>query len=231
MDGSTRDSLTGAAFAPMALRCGNAPSGAAAKQWLAEREAELLPVPYFHVVFTLPGPIADYRLPEQGRDLRSAVQGSGRGHPHDRGRSQAHASGAFLISDLAPLRRPSSPGLVMAGVPPPSDDNGRGALGPGVAQTPPGAFCLSTAILIWEGARWLCASFRLFVARREAGSGKSSPRYGRQKPSLPTRLRPSTTPKRPQHDTPRCRHQTPRRKQIRYRVSCLVTFWQIGQEL
>src|SRR5512146_2336081 len=33
--------------------------GAAAKQWLAEREAELLPVPYFHVVFTLPAPIGD----------------------------------------------------------------------------------------------------------------------------------------------------------------------------
>jgi Putative transposase/Transposase zinc-binding domain len=33
--------------------------GAAAKQWLADREAELLPVPYHHVVFTLPGPIAD----------------------------------------------------------------------------------------------------------------------------------------------------------------------------
>src|SRR5438876_7001507 len=33
--------------------------GAAAKEWLAEREAELLPVPYFHVVFTLPAPIAD----------------------------------------------------------------------------------------------------------------------------------------------------------------------------
>jgi len=33
--------------------------GAAAKQWLAERQAELLPVPYFHVVFTLPAPIAD----------------------------------------------------------------------------------------------------------------------------------------------------------------------------
>src|SRR6202034_64956 len=28
--------------------------GAAARQWLAEREAELLPVPYHHVVFTLP---------------------------------------------------------------------------------------------------------------------------------------------------------------------------------
>jgi hypothetical protein len=33
--------------------------GAAARNWLAEREAELLPVPYFHVVFTLPAAIAD----------------------------------------------------------------------------------------------------------------------------------------------------------------------------
>src|ERR671937_2426409 len=33
--------------------------GAAAKDWLADREAELLPVPYFHVVFTLPARIAD----------------------------------------------------------------------------------------------------------------------------------------------------------------------------
>ena len=32
--------------------------GAAAKQWLADRETDLLPVPYYHVVFTLPGPIA-----------------------------------------------------------------------------------------------------------------------------------------------------------------------------
>jgi hypothetical protein len=32
---------------------------AAAKEWLAEREAELLPVPYFHVVFTLPAQIAN----------------------------------------------------------------------------------------------------------------------------------------------------------------------------
>ena len=31
----------------------------AAKEWLADRQAELLPVPYFHVVFTLPGPIAE----------------------------------------------------------------------------------------------------------------------------------------------------------------------------
>src|SRR5947207_3328693 len=32
---------------------------AASREWLAEREAELLPVPYFHVVYTLPAPNAD----------------------------------------------------------------------------------------------------------------------------------------------------------------------------
>jgi hypothetical protein len=31
--------------------------GAVAKQWLAERQADLLPVEYYHVVFTLPAPI------------------------------------------------------------------------------------------------------------------------------------------------------------------------------
>ena len=33
--------------------------GATAKQWLAERKAELLPVPYFHAVFTLPAAVAE----------------------------------------------------------------------------------------------------------------------------------------------------------------------------
>ena len=33
--------------------------GAAARAWLAEREADLLPVGYFHVVFTLPAEVAD----------------------------------------------------------------------------------------------------------------------------------------------------------------------------
>ncbi len=33
--------------------------GAAARDWLAARQAELLPVAYYHVVFTLPGLIAD----------------------------------------------------------------------------------------------------------------------------------------------------------------------------
>jgi hypothetical protein len=39
--------------------------GAAAKQWLAERQAELLPVPYFHVVFTLPARVADIAYPNK----------------------------------------------------------------------------------------------------------------------------------------------------------------------
>jgi hypothetical protein len=33
--------------------------GLAAKEWLADREAELLPAPYYHLVFTLPAEIAD----------------------------------------------------------------------------------------------------------------------------------------------------------------------------
>jgi hypothetical protein len=33
--------------------------GAAARRWLADREADLLPVEYYHVVFTLPAAIAD----------------------------------------------------------------------------------------------------------------------------------------------------------------------------
>lgn len=33
--------------------------GSAARKWLAEREAELLPVPYFHVVYSLPSQLRD----------------------------------------------------------------------------------------------------------------------------------------------------------------------------
>src|SRR5919107_59464 len=36
--------------------------GAAARTWLAAREADLLPVGYFHVVFTLPAEVADIAL-------------------------------------------------------------------------------------------------------------------------------------------------------------------------
>lgn len=40
--------------------------GAAAKDWLATREAEPLPVPYFHLVFTLPKAITDIAYQNKG---------------------------------------------------------------------------------------------------------------------------------------------------------------------
>jgi len=49
--------------------------GAAARGWLAEREAELLPTPYYHVVFTLPAAIGDIAYQNKagvGGDHRSA---------------------------------------------------------------------------------------------------------------------------------------------------------------
>jgi hypothetical protein len=51
---------------------------AAARTWLAERKADLLPVGYFHVVFTLPAEIADIawqQLRREGEDIaRCAVE-------------------------------------------------------------------------------------------------------------------------------------------------------------
>ncbi len=57
--------------------------GAAAKEWLAGREAELLPVPYYHVVFTLPARVGD------GLNLR--VIGRPRGQPTFRRRYSGDA--------------------------------------------------------------------------------------------------------------------------------------------
>ena len=63
--------------------------GAAASEWMEEREAELLPVPYFHIVFTLPAEIGDIAYQNKAVDLRPAVQGLGRDHAHDRRRPEA----------------------------------------------------------------------------------------------------------------------------------------------
>src|SRR3974377_907344 len=38
---------------------------AASRRWLADRETELLPVPYFHVVYTLPGQLRDIAYQNQ----------------------------------------------------------------------------------------------------------------------------------------------------------------------
>src|SRR6202011_410750 len=41
--------------------------GQARAEWLAARQAELLPVPYFHVVFTLPAPVAEIAFQNKER--------------------------------------------------------------------------------------------------------------------------------------------------------------------
>jgi hypothetical protein len=48
--------------------------GAAARDWLADREADLLPVGYFHLVFTLPAEIAPiaYQKTQWSTTCRSA---------------------------------------------------------------------------------------------------------------------------------------------------------------
>jgi len=55
---------------------------------MKQRKSELLDVPYFHVVFTLPARDCRHRLPEQGRRLRSLVQGFLADNAHDCGRSK-----------------------------------------------------------------------------------------------------------------------------------------------
>ncbi len=80
---------------------------------MEEREAELLPVPYFHIVFTLPAAIGDIAYQNKARDLRSAVQGLGRDHAHNRrrpeapGRQDRHHVGAAHLGlghDASPAR-------------------------------------------------------------------------------------------------------------------------------
>ena len=94
---------------------------AASRQWLTDREAELLPVPYFHVVFTLPSEIARHRLPEQARGLQPPVQGGGRDNAHHRSRSQAsrrpdrlHRRAAHLGLGTHPEPSLKIPGIIIS---------------------------------------------------------------------------------------------------------------------
>ena len=59
--------------------------GAAAKQWLAERQADLLAVPYYHIVFTMPAAIADIAYQNKAVVYDLFVQGFSRDHAHDCG--------------------------------------------------------------------------------------------------------------------------------------------------
>ncbi len=66
--------------------CPKCQSGAA-KAWLAAREAELLPVRYFHLVFTLPKPIADIAF-QNKREIYNLLM---RAKAHARARPQTSA--------------------------------------------------------------------------------------------------------------------------------------------
>ena len=92
--------------------------GAAAQEWLADRQAELLPVPYFHVVFTLPAPIADIAYQNKAVIYDLLFKAVGRDHAHDRGRPQASRRPNRLHRRAAHLGvgTHAEPSLMMPGI-------------------------------------------------------------------------------------------------------------------
>src|ERR1700745_3534681 len=63
--------------------------GAAAREWLGEREAELLPVPYFHVVFSLPARVADIAYQNKAAIYDILFKASAEAIAHRRCRTQS----------------------------------------------------------------------------------------------------------------------------------------------
>ena len=63
--------------------------GRGGKGWLAAREADLLPVPYYHVVFTLPAAIADIAYQNKAVIYDILFKASAETLTHDRRRSKA----------------------------------------------------------------------------------------------------------------------------------------------
>ena len=66
-------------------------------QWLADRQAELLPVPYFHVVFTMPAAIAVIALQNKAVVCRRLSQDPplrfpGQRSPHCQARHHSHVA-------------------------------------------------------------------------------------------------------------------------------------------
>ncbi len=91
--------------------------GNARARWLAARSAELLPVPYFHIVFTLPHELSRTRAAEQEATLRPALPqqrryvARGRSRPeasrcrHRLAQRAAHLGTEPPASSARPLRR------------------------------------------------------------------------------------------------------------------------------
>ena len=80
--------------------------GAAAKAWLAERQAELLGVPSFHVVFTLPAAIAD--IAYQNKAVIYDILFKAARRDPDRHRRQSSRSGSQAHDPDHPARHPDA---------------------------------------------------------------------------------------------------------------------------
>ena len=87
--GSAHKAGNGRRPLPAATGTARSARAAASREWLAEREAELLPVPYFHVVYTLPAQLRDIAYQNKAVVYDLLYQGRGRDHAHDRRRSRA----------------------------------------------------------------------------------------------------------------------------------------------
>jgi hypothetical protein len=118
--------------------------GAAARQWLDEREAELLPVPYFHVVYTLPAPIADIAYQNKAVIYDQLFRASAK-TTLDRGRSQAPRRAHRLHVGAAHLgfRADASPACA----------HGRSGWRP-VAPSEPHSTCLRPAKICRDFRSW-----------------------------------------------------------------------------
>jgi hypothetical protein len=90
--------------------------GLARAQWLEDRQAELLDVPYFHVVFTVPQEIEVIALPD--RHLRHPVPGSVGDTARHRRRSKASGRGDRFPRRAAHLgtKFVAEPSLMMPGI-------------------------------------------------------------------------------------------------------------------
>jgi hypothetical protein len=83
--------------------------GAQAREWMQAREAELLPVPYFHIVFTLPAAIADIAYQNKAviYDLLFKASSETMLAPRASGQSQSipRLPGSAQKEALVPLRQ------------------------------------------------------------------------------------------------------------------------------
>ena len=90
MSSGAKTAITpGSPTTPAATATARSARRAVARDWLAKRQAELLPVPDFHVVFTLPAAIADIAYQNKASALRSAIPGLVRDAADDRRRTRS----------------------------------------------------------------------------------------------------------------------------------------------